>query len=77
MISFPEGLLFLFTLYKDKESYFCHYFNECFSNTRYCIFLQVGIPLFVTGGIGGVHRHGEHSEFNATYILVLFITNSP
>ncbi|KAH0987653.1 hypothetical protein GBA52_014830 [Prunus armeniaca] len=22
---------------------------------------MVGIPLFVTGGIGGVHRHGEHT----------------
>ncbi|KAB2606240.1 pseudouridine-metabolizing bifunctional protein C1861.05-like [Pyrus ussuriensis x Pyrus communis] len=22
---------------------------------------RVGIPLFVTGGIGGVHRHGEHT----------------
>ncbi|KDO44930.1 hypothetical protein CISIN_1g0237171mg, partial [Citrus sinensis] len=21
---------------------------------------MVGIPVFVTGGIGGVHRHGEH-----------------
>ena len=24
--------------------------------------IQVGIPIFVTGGIGGVHRHGEHSK---------------
>lgn len=24
---------------------------------------QVGIPVFVTGGIGGVHRHGENSEY--------------
>lgn len=24
--------------------------------------LQVGIPVFVTGGIGGVHRHGEQSK---------------
>lgn len=23
---------------------------------------QVGIPVFVTGGIGGVHRDGENSE---------------
>lgn len=25
--------------------------------------VQVGIPIFVTGGIGGVHRHGESSKF--------------
>ncbi|KAF8016554.1 hypothetical protein BT93_H1923 [Corymbia citriodora subsp. variegata] len=24
---------------------------------------KVGIPIFVTGGIGGVHRHGENSKF--------------
>lgn len=24
--------------------------------------LQVGIPIFVTGGSGGVHRHGEQSN---------------
>lgn len=23
---------------------------------------RAGIPVFVTGGIGGVHRDGEHSE---------------
>lgn len=23
---------------------------------------QVGIPVFVTGGIGGVHREGENSK---------------
>ena len=23
---------------------------------------KAGIPVFVTGGIGGVHRGGEHSE---------------
>lgn len=27
------------------------------------IFLQVGINIFVTGGIGGVHRHGENSKY--------------
>lgn len=27
------------------------------------LLLQVGIPIFVTGGIGGVHRHGENSKF--------------
>ncbi|XVF47295.1 hypothetical protein PTKIN_Ptkin03bG0098500 [Pterospermum kingtungense] len=25
-----------------------------------CFAAMVGIPVFVTGGIGGVHRHGEH-----------------
>ena len=24
---------------------------------------SAGIPVFVTGGIGGVHRGGEHSEW--------------
>ena len=27
----------------------------------YMIFAQVGIQVFVTGGIGGVHRDGENS----------------
>lgn len=26
------------------------------------LIIQVGIPVFVTGGIGGVHRHGETSK---------------
>jgi hypothetical protein len=33
-------------------------------------FLQVGINVFVTGGIGGVHRHGESSTLNS-YILMI------
>ena len=31
------------------------------SGTMVCAH-KVGIPLFVTGGIGGVHRHSEQSE---------------
>lgn len=27
---------------------------------------KAGIPVFVTGGIGGVHREGQHSENNNT-----------
>lgn len=34
-------------------------------------FLQVGIPIFVTGGIGGVHRHGENSKFTLTRVCLL------
>lgn len=26
------------------------------------LWIQVGIHVFVTGGIGGVHRHGETSK---------------
>jgi len=26
------------------------------------VWIQVGIHVFVTGGIGGVHRHGETSK---------------
>ncbi|KAK7272963.1 hypothetical protein RIF29_14008 [Crotalaria pallida] len=30
---------------------------------------KVGIPVFVTGGIGGVHRHGESRKFYRTLTL--------
>lgn len=33
--------------------------------------LQVGIQVFVTGGIGGVHRHANHSKFHARFVLYL------
>jgi len=33
-------------------------------------FVQVNIPIFVTGGIGGVHRHGEQSMLTS-YILLI------
>ena len=37
---------------------------------------QAGIRVFVTGGIGGVHREGENSEehFNAVYTSLTHYT---
>lgn len=33
-----------------------------------------GIPVFVTGGIGGVHRDGENSELSPTFLKNTFYT---
>ena len=43
------------------------------ANTSQYKLLQVGISVFVTGGIGGVHRHGEDSKFLYNYISILKI----
>lgn len=44
-----------------------------FSPVLYAESLQVGIPVFVTGGIGGVHRHGEQSKIHlCTYLGTSF-----
>jgi hypothetical protein len=37
--------------------------------------IQVGIPVFVTGGIGGVHRHGEQSkQLHIAYLFCYALT---
>lgn len=38
---------------------------------------RAGIPVFVTGGVGGVHRHGHHSKYIFTCFLLGASTNSP
>lgn len=42
----------------------------CLTACTFENFVQVNIPIFVTGGIGGVHRHGEHSMLTS-YILLI------
>uniref|UniRef100_A0A3Q2UTT7 Zgc:136858 n=1 Tax=Haplochromis burtoni TaxID=8153 RepID=A0A3Q2UTT7_HAPBU len=37
---------------------------------------RAGIPVFVTGGIGGVHRDGENSELSPTFFENTFYTFS-
>lgn len=43
---------------------------------------RAGIPVFVTGGIGGVHRDGENSKQtgnlmgNTAVIIIFFLTKT-
>lgn len=49
-------------LLNDEDVKLSSYLSTIFCSFLKCITLQVGIPLFVTGGIGGVHQHGENSK---------------
>lgn len=37
---------------------------------------NAGIPVFVTGGIGGVHRAGEKSKRNIIYFIFKELTSA-
>ena len=58
----PHSILFCFILHVVFCS-FLYYFSFCFlfCSVLYCTTLFLGIHIFATGGIGGVHRGAETS----------------